>query len=371
MSTRSQPLSSTEGALRATFDEHSQLVTEASALVELDKNLVNDAMAHAAHRTGVCANTSGELTTVVLFPPAAALEHHYLDLADLTLYESEPAAVGTRRLVAELGYMCAMGVEWMAHAYKLWLLDCSALHRCRAGPSLPWRRVTTNEMRMHYVSESEAYFWFEPRQMLRSMPGLHEADSALAISIVKLALITLVAATIWIRADRATSAADWLYRHCVEIAHCVEATAAHYGASTMSVSEDAVLGFLCIVARGGVVLWLRDVLREDDQLRVVVVEIVGTSLSLVHWTARYLLIQPNVFQMSGCAQPPRRPAHAPWRLLGSRRRRNGRPGAVRADAAHRQRWRFRRDRQAAHRDAACLGLFAKEPVRAVLLLRPH
>ena len=293
------PLSSTEGALRATFDEHSQLVTEASALVRLDKNLVNDAMAHAAHRTGVCANTSGELTTVVLFPPAAALEHHYLDLADLTLYESEPAAVGTRRLVAELGYMCAMGVEWMAHAYKLWLLDCSALHRCRAGPSLPWRRVTTNEMRMHYVSESEAYFWFEPRQMLRSMPGLHEADSALAISIVKLALITLVAATIWIRADRATSAADWLYRHCVEIAHCVEATAAHYGASTMSVSEDAVLGFLCIVARGGVVLWLRDVLREDDQLRVVVVEIVGTSLSLVHWTARYLLIQPNVFQMSG------------------------------------------------------------------------
>lgn len=289
--------SSTEGALRATFDEQGQLVTEASALVRLDKDVVNDAMAHAAHRTGVCANTSAELTTVVLFPHKAALEYYYLGLADLTLYESEPAAVGARRSVAELGYMCAKRVEWMAHAYQLWLLDCSALHRCHAGPSLPWRRVTTNVIRMHYVSESEAYFWFEPRRMLRSMPGLHEARAALSIGVVKLALITLVAATIWIRADRATSVAGWLYRHCVETAHCVEVTASR-ATSSVSVSEDAMLGFLCIVARGGVIMWWRDVLHEDDQRRIVVFETVSTSLSLFHWTARFLLLRPNIFQMS-------------------------------------------------------------------------
>lgn len=291
-------LSSTEGALRATFNEQDQLVTEASALVRLDEDLVNGAMAHAAHHTGVCANSSGELTTVELFPHTAALEYYYLGLADLTLYESEPSAVSTRRSVAELGYMCAMGIDWMAHAYQLWVLDCHALGRCRAGPSLPWRRVTTNEVRIHYVSRTDVYFWFHPRKSLRSMPGLHEAEAAMAISIVKLALITLVAATIWIRADRATSAADWLYRHCVEIAHCVDVTSQRYGASTVPVSEDAMLGLLCIAARGGVMLWWRDVLSEDDQNRIVYVEIAATALSLVHWCSRYLLLQPNIFQLT-------------------------------------------------------------------------
>lgn len=297
-------LSTKEGALLATVETvyeqnqtQTKLVTQASALVRLDESLFNDAMAHSAHRTGACVNTSGELTTVELFPHQASLEHYYLALGDLTLYESEPSAVETRRSIVEMGYMCAIGIDWMSHGYQLWVLDCRALGRCRAGPSLPWRRVTTNDMRAHYVSSTEVYFWFEPRKALRSMPGLQQSETALAISIIKLALITLVAATIWIRADRATSASDWLYRHCVEAAHCVDATKMRYSSNTVSISEDAMLGLLCIAARGGVIMWWRDVLLEDDQRRIVVFEIAATVLSLVHWSARYLMLEPNIFQL--------------------------------------------------------------------------
>ncbi len=289
----------TDGALAATYTADGGLVTQASALVRVDADLVRDSAPHAAHRAGTCAGTSGELTNVDVFPLHGAYEAAYLALQDHLLYESEPTAVGSRRSVAELGYLCAGAVPWMQHAYHLYLLDCRALNSCRSGPSLPWRRVTTNSLRMYYRSDGTVHIWMKHAPALDAMPGLHEPVDAITIGVVRLALISLVAATIWIRSNRYSSAPQWLYRHCVAIANCVDApkTAQQIAANALPISEDAALGLTCMLARGAVLLWRRDLLLADDQGRVVVLEYIACVLSILHWIARYWILEPNLLQM--------------------------------------------------------------------------
>ena len=293
------PLGDTTSALRARVDGRGDLVVTARALAGLAAQVLHGAAVRDAWHAGLCTNGTDSLGVVTLFPPTAAVEQLHLALADVALYEYEPSAVSRRRSVVELGTRCASGVASMSRPYDRWRLDCDALRRCWDEPSLPWRRVATNDMRAHYVGAGEVYFWFQRRSLLDAMPGLHEARAALAIGVAKLALISLVAATIWIRVDRETSAPTWLYRHCVETAHCVQGLASRHASVAVSVSEDAALGLLCVAARACVVVWWTAVLVEDGQSRVALVETVASALSLLHWSARHLAMKPNMFQTSG------------------------------------------------------------------------
>ena len=222
-----------------------------------------------------------------------------------------PAAIGERRLVVELGYTCAGAVSWLAHARSLYLLDCVTFQACRSDPALPWRRVAASAMRAHY-SAGAALLWFEHLSELEDLPGLESDPDIVAVGVLKLALITLVAATIWIRSDRASSTGHWLYRHCVERIPLVKGGPSAPSVHPVNVIEDCLLGLACVLARATLVWWRFETLLEVAQTRVACLEVTAAALSLAHWVARHWLIQPTVLAIKANTDDG-----ATWRLGGS------------------------------------------------------
>jgi len=289
-------LADTTGALESRVDATGYLMTNASAIAYVGAELLGHSAIYASYHNSECV---GQLEAVAVLPLAAASESSYLALADTNLYETEPEQVSTRRRLVELGVTCASTVSFYNRAYSLYDIDCSnAYATCRTNPSLPFRRISALSLRAHYLADgSRAFFWFAKDTTLKSLPGLADSYDAVWLSIIKLGLIVLAAAVMWVRSDRVTSSSHWLYRHCIQVANCVGFSPP--ALKNSSVVEDAFLGLVAICARYFVALWRLPNLTADHQARCVVFELVASLLSLVNWVVRYWVIEPAIPQLIG------------------------------------------------------------------------
>ena len=261
---------------------------------------------YRAFLDGEC-NTS--LAAVDIFPSIAASEAAYLAVSDANIYEMEPEAVGIRRELVELGYTCASTLERYARDFDFYLFDCanSASSCDWTTPSLPFRRLATTSMRVHYL-EDEAYWWFENDATLDNLPGFGNNAAATNIAVIKLFLLLLAAALVWMRSDRVTSSPHWLYRHCVETANGkVDSKGNYTSASAESLVEDAIFGLIAVVSRLSVSIWRLGHLYADDQARVCYIEITAGCVSLASWIVRYWVIKPNLIQILGGTRDCRGP----------------------------------------------------------------
>jgi hypothetical protein len=277
------------GALLAHVLPSGLVRTNSTSLAGMHTSLFGTSAVYQAYHGSECI---GELDEIAVFPVAAASEILYLSITDATLYETEPMAVMHRREIVELGYACAGSLDRYERAFNFYDFDCNnAYARCRTSPSLPYRRVSTHDVRAHYTQDGRVYYWFKADPTLRWLPGLANSAEAVLFSIVKLSMLILAAAVMWVRSDRVTSASYWLYRHCIRIANCQPIPKTDV---TTSVVEDAALGLTACGARAAVAIWRWNALASEDQFRVCFVELVGASVSFASWVIRFWVIEPSL-----------------------------------------------------------------------------
>jgi len=284
-------LADTTGALEAHVRESDgKLESNITSVASLD--VLSSSALHGAYHDSQCLDT---LRMVDVFPYESGAEVVYLALTDTNLYETEPDAVSTRRHIVELGAVCASTLDDYSRAYNLYDIDCSnAYATCRETPSLPFRRVSTLGIRAQYTTDGKAYFWFAEDHTLRALTGMANSYDAIVLSIVKLLLMVLAAAVMWVRSDRVTSSSHWLYRHCIQIANCLPFSVKGVQSSVV---EDAFLGFVALSARFAVALWRLDSLSHDGQTRVCLFETVAALVSLANWIVRYWVIEPHLIEL--------------------------------------------------------------------------
>ena len=238
--------------------------------------------------------------SVQFLPLASYAEPLYLSLSDPSLH-SDIEALEQRRRVVEAGSDCASSItsdpefEQAVHQYKL---DCTGMNACASSPSIAFRRVSAMNLYLRVEAHPSPKFEvrLERNEVLHALPSLSDSSGAVLLGIGKLVLIIVAASLVWVRADRATSKPHWMYRHCLKLIR----SAAHPdpNSTSWSLIEDGVLGLCCIGVRFTIAYWrLSDSLSDDGQARVCVFEIVCSAVSFTHWIFRYVVIEPNVYQM--------------------------------------------------------------------------
>ena len=78
--------------------------------------------------------------------------------------------------------------------------------------------------------------------------------------------------------------------------HCVRASSSggcgtHEPVSETAVMEDALIGFVAVMARMSVSIWRVISLAGDNQLRAPLVQTVASALSLCQWVIRYFVLE--------------------------------------------------------------------------------
>lgn len=279
----------TSVALHAHVTDAGHVQTNSTSVAGLPPDLLGHAAVYQAYHGSECI---GGLDEIDVFPYVAASEILYLAITDPTIYETEPTAVVTRREIVELGYACAGSLTRYERPFNFYDFDCNNIYAfCRTTPSLPFRRVATYDVRAHYTVDGEVYFWLRDDPSLATLPGMANSAEAVLFAIVKLSMLILAAAVMWVRSDRVTSASYWLYRHCIRLANCQSLPG---GDSESSVLEDAMLGLTACGARVAVVLWRWDALWSEDQARVCFTELIAAGCSLASWIVRFWVIEPNL-----------------------------------------------------------------------------
>ena len=244
-----------------------------------------------SHSEGTCVYGTSD---VVLFPGAAADETRWLGLSSDRVYESSPNNVEARRIVVEVGTACASNHSSFERAYSLYQLDClSAYVPCKTLPSIPFRRVASDQLRLHIPDDGNntAYVFTTPDARLENLPKL-EGLQFMWLSFVKLGLMTLAAAVTWIRAGKGTASLDRLFMYCLRMAYCpfLELKNPEDRVEYVVVWEDATVGFFAIAARLAVSIWRTITLIIDGQGRAPIAQLVASVFSFAQWFLRYFVL---------------------------------------------------------------------------------
>jgi hypothetical protein len=224
-------------------------------------------------------------SNITLFPNDASVETSWLSISDSGIYNSEPNEVDARRSIAESGVACASNISALQRDLTLYKLDCTVYGACKEYKSIPFRRVAKASLFISLAADVDQWISVAADETLSSLPRLADSTDAFIYSLLKMAMVTLAAAVVFVRAKRKTASSSWLIKTCVSTAAGFEG----HGLSEEydSTSEDRVIGFLAFAARGTLVVSRSFVMTQDRQLRVVTAELVATLMSAVHWTLRY------------------------------------------------------------------------------------
>jgi len=266
----------------------------ASAFVSSSRRLV-------ANRNGLLTDSgmsvtpavTSDLTTVCeseevhLFPDEAGDETSRLSLTDVSLYNNQPQSVHNRRIIVEIGTICANHSAELARDLMIYNLDCSLYSACITHPNVPFRRVATSSIFIASHIGGEVYISTEAISTLDALPKLADSVKAFLLSLVKLLMITLAAAVVYVRSRRPTASSSWLVKHCMATASVQKQMTNDDNDVSFSITEDIVVGLLAVTARCAIALYRLPVLAQDDQLRVCVSEITASVLSALHLLLRY------------------------------------------------------------------------------------
>ncbi len=232
-----------------------------------------------------CAAGVGQVS---LFPGAAADEATWLGIASKRAFESSPEGVEERRVVVEVSEACASGGEIYERAHSLYEMDCSSIFfDCTVGPSLPFRRAASTQMRIQLYGDGGAHVFAERDGRLASLPQMDPAHT-MTLAVIKLTLMVLAAAVTWVRSAKATASVSRLFLHCIRAAHCPVMNEDTLQGTV--VLEDQIIGLVAVIARLAVSIWRLFTLSEDGMWRAPLAQLVASGLSLVLWAMRYFVL---------------------------------------------------------------------------------
>jgi len=228
---------------------------------------------------------------VEMFPKLAALEATWLSISDGGLYNSEPTTVESRRTIAEVGVGCSEVKTKLKRYLMLYLLDCLTLVSCRNSSSIPFRRLATSSMFFDLTTHGSFWLWVEKDMTLFGLPKLADSDEAFYLSIMKMLMVTIAASVVFVRSKKNTASSSWLFKNCISISRGSKQLKSE--TDTENQTEDKYVGVVAVASRFVAVLIRMDALVNDEQLRVCVVEIIASVLSLFHWLLRWYVLMPD------------------------------------------------------------------------------
>lgn len=255
-----------------------------------------------AHACSTSLNTS-TIEHVALFPEKALIETSWLSIADTGIYNTEPDSVETRRTMAEIGVACASNLTKYERDLILYNLDCAPYSSCRTESSMPFRRIATTSLFLSMETHGSYWMWVEPDLTLDGLPKLANSTSAFVASILKMLMITVAAAVVFVRSKKKTASSSWLFKNCVSISKS-NGPVVSSEEPVETLSEDKWIGLVAVASRLTVAALRFSALSNDNQLRVCILELVAGVLSLVHWFNRwYCLVcdieEPPVSKLGG------------------------------------------------------------------------
>lgn len=245
-------------------------------------NRIASAPAASSDLTSAC-----NAVDVEVFPVAAGNEAARLSITDSSVYNSEPESVESRRTIVEVGATCANHSASLSRELMLYRLDCSPYSSCVEQPNLPFRRVATSSLCVVAHTGGSVDIATLHVESLEGLAKLAESTDAFLISLVKLIMITLAAAVVYVRSKRFTASSSWLVKHCISTASVRGQMAKTDNDMSFSITEDRFVGIIAFSARAAIALYRIGALSQDGQLRVCVTELIASVLSAVHLVLRY------------------------------------------------------------------------------------
>lgn len=279
------------GMISASVNSDGKIVTSSSSLLSSDDTRTVPA-ANNDYIT-LCPNFTDQ---VLVFPVGASSERSWLSISDSEVYNREPDTVEERRAISEIGTQCADNVPALSRALTLYKLDCLPYSSCSTDPNIPFRRLARTSIHINIDSSNSVGVWTVRENTLEWLPKLSDSMVAFLLSLVKLLLITLAAAVVYVRSKRHTASSSWLFKHCLNTATTCGQT--HDKDDSFSVFEDGVIGFLAFTARASITVYrLNYALLDDNQARVCVTELIASALSAIHWTIRYYGLERGNYEL--------------------------------------------------------------------------
>lgn len=235
-------------------------------------------------------NASEGASALVLFPEDALIETSWLSIADDGVYNTEPESVEVRRFLAEVGVTCAANLSAYQRDLTLYRLDCAPYDGCRDERSVPFRRVATSSLFLNLQTPGQYEMCVRKSPTLDGLPKLANSTRAFIASILRMMMITVAAAVVFVRSKKKTASSSWLFKNCVSISRRKGPMLSKED-EPENYMEDKWIGLIAVMCRVLVTTLRFGALAEDGQLRVCLLEFVSSALSLVHWTNRWYCLE--------------------------------------------------------------------------------
>lgn len=226
--------------------------------------------------------------SVSLFPMAASNERSWLALSNDLLYEASTSRLEDRRNVVERGLECAEE----GNEKEIYELDChlDLQSNCQTKPSIPFRRVSQFEVRISLHSNA-SQMAVRQRIALSRLAGSNTIQDAVFFAMMRLIVLLIVAFVVFNRAERVSSSAFSILKSSIDITRGKEKHANH---TLFGALSDAAIGALAIVSRALIIWHQASVLSDDGNNVVVVFEIIGVFVSIIHFFMRNLVLKTDL-----------------------------------------------------------------------------
>ena len=160
---------------------------------------------------------------VELFPEEASEEmEHWLALTNTFLYEYGQSILERRREVVEVGPACAEARESLTRAHDIYRLDCHMHYPeiCRATPSVPFRRVSEDRIRISIDEGGSAELHVERTLALARIPHLLSYSDGLLQALGRLLIMLLTAAVVFVRGNQNASSSTYMLERALNTVRC-------------------------------------------------------------------------------------------------------------------------------------------------------
>jgi len=242
---------------------------------------------------GVLGQTTSRCNnSVMLFPVDASHERSWLALSNDFLYEASTFKLADRRGVVERGLECADE----SNEKEIYELDCTIdlQSNCRMKPSVPFRRLSQFELKLALSSSSSnssSSLAVKKRSSLMRLSGSNSISDSVFFALMRLVVLLIVAFVVFNRAERVSASAFSTINSAIEVSRGREKHGKHTWFNALS---DASVGALAISSRA-LILWHQTVVLVDDgNLVVVIWEVVGLAVSVVHYLLRHFVLKTDL-----------------------------------------------------------------------------
>jgi hypothetical protein len=264
---------------------------------DIKKNKAISQIPVASKRGITCANNNeSTLSDVVMYPTEAMLERSWLSISNPNVYSTEPKAVDLRRYITEIGLSCAYmntSSSEVNREVDLYKMDCEPYGACRTDMTVPFRQVGTASIFIDLQIENDYWMSIKNEESLHLLINMKYTDRAFLESLFNMAIVMLAALVVFIRSKKSTSSSSWLFKNCASI-YRDKGSLVSSDANKSYKEEDIIIGFVAILARICTVILRFRMLSQDNNLRVCISEILGSTLSLIHWINRwFVLVKDN------------------------------------------------------------------------------